>query len=252
MSEPRYQALLLDIDGTLVGASRQVSPRVADAVRQAAQRVPVALVSSRRHMSVAEYARSLGLDGLHIAEGGARVFNPSIGASPWLCTMLEEDARDVAIAIARQGYRLSAVDGDSHVTSADEIRLWRITALSAVGINPSQAEALVEEFRHRPTLRGTAIPMQEDVQNLRLVDFTHAEVSKGVAALKWAELTGIDPAAMIGVGDTYNDLPLLEACGLKVAMGNGTPELQARADFVAPPIEEDGVVEVIRRFILAG
>ncbi len=55
---------------------------------------------------------------------------------------------------------------------------------------------------------------------------------------------------IIGVGDSYNDFPLLMACGLKVAMGNAAPELKEIADYIAPTVEEDGVVDVIKRFVL--
>ena len=55
---------------------------------------------------------------------------------------------------------------------------------------------------------------------------------------------------MIGVGDGYNDFPLLMACGLKVAMGNAVPELKAIADYIAPTVADDGIVDVIKTFVL--
>ena len=55
---------------------------------------------------------------------------------------------------------------------------------------------------------------------------------------------------IVGVGDSYNDFPLLMACGFKVAMGNGIEELKAIADYVAPSVSDDGVAEVINKFIL--
>lgn len=55
---------------------------------------------------------------------------------------------------------------------------------------------------------------------------------------------------MIGVGDGYNDYPMLEACGLKVAMGNAVDELKVIADIVAPSIEQDGLAKVIEDYYL--
>jgi hydroxymethylpyrimidine pyrophosphatase-like HAD family hydrolase len=40
------------------------------------------------------------------------------------------------------------------------------------------------------------------------------------------------------------------ACGLRVAMGNAVEGLKEVADYVAPPVFEDGVVDVINRFVL--
>lgn len=42
----------------------------------------------------------------------------------------------------------------------------------------------------------------------------------------------------------------LMACGLKVAMGNAVSELKTIADYIAPTIDEDGVADVIEKFIL--
>ena len=55
---------------------------------------------------------------------------------------------------------------------------------------------------------------------------------------------------MIGIGDGYNDFPLLMACGLKIAMGNAVEDLKAIADFIVPSVEQDGVAHAINRFIL--
>ena len=38
-----------------------------------------------------------------------------------------------------------------------------------------------------------------------------------------------------------NDLEILTAAGIGVAMGNGHPQLKAAADYVTAPIGEDGV-----------
>ncbi|KKS86821.1 MAG: hypothetical protein UV61_C0006G0022 [Candidatus Gottesmanbacteria bacterium GW2011_GWB1_43_11] len=65
-----------------------------------------------------------------------------------------------------------------------------------------------------------------------------------------SQLLPVEPHEIIGVGDGYNDFPLLMACGLKIAMGNAVPDLKAIADFVAPGVEEDGVAVVIEKFIL--
>ena len=56
---------------------------------------------------------------------------------------------------------------------------------------------------------------------------------------------------MIGVGDARNDAPLLNVCGLKVAMGNADDKLKKIAHYIAPSVDEDGVAHVVERFILS-
>jgi len=75
-------------------------------------------------------------------------------------------------------------------------------------------------------------------------------VSKGRAVDRLAEHLGFSRSETIAVGDNENDLAMVEWAGLGVAMGNATPEVKAAADWVAPPVTEDGVVAIIERFIL--
>ena len=83
-----------------------------------------------------------------------------------------------------------------------------------------------------------------------MVDFTHSMATKGSAVVRYAELTGIEPSQIIGAGDSYNDLPMLKACGLRIAMGNAAPEVKAIADYIAPAIDEDGLAIAIEDFVL--
>jgi hydroxymethylpyrimidine pyrophosphatase-like HAD family hydrolase len=40
------------------------------------------------------------------------------------------------------------------------------------------------------------------------------------------------------------------ACGLKVAMGNAVADVKAIANYIAPSVEEDGIADVIEKFVL--
>jgi hypothetical protein len=54
---------------------------------------------------------------------------------------------------------------------------------------------------------------------------------------------------VICVGDSFNDLTMLRYAGKGVAMGNAQPEVKEAADYIAPSNDEDGIVEVIRKFM---
>ena len=54
----------------------------------------------------------------------------------------------------------------------------------------------------------------------------------------------------MAVGDQDNDVPMITWAGVGVAMGNSSPAAKAAADWVAPPLAEDGAAAAIERFVL--
>ena len=63
----------------------------------------------------------------------------------------------------------------------------------------------------------------------------------------WLPLVTMEEA--IAFGDGTNDLTMLRAAGLGVAMGNAAPEVKAAADMVTDDNEHSGVAKVIRKIL---
>ena len=49
-------------------------------------------------------------------------------------------------------------------------------------------------------------------------------------------------------GDQHNDIDMLRFAGIGVAMGNGTDEVRAAADYVTSAVEQDGVARALEHF----
>ena len=74
---------------------------------------------------------------------------------------------------------------------------------------------------------------------------------KGVALKRFAESLGLTLANCISFGDGGNDLTMIEAAGVGVAMANAAPEVLAAADYVSCSNDEDGVAKALEHFGLA-
>lgn len=82
------------------------------------------------------------------------------------------------------------------------------------------------------------------------LEFTKAGVTKGLGLFALAKHLGISMEETMAIGDTENDISILEAAGLGVAMENATEEVKAVADIVTGSNENDGVAEAINQYVL--
>lgn len=83
-----------------------------------------------------------------------------------------------------------------------------------------------------------------------LVEATAPGVDKGSALRKLCQILDVDPKRVLAIGDSENDIPMLQAAGFAIAMGNATEHVKAVADWIAPSIDEDGAAVALRRWVL--
>ena len=74
-------------------------------------------------------------------------------------------------------------------------------------------------------------------------------VTKGAALRALAEHLGVPMEGTMAFGDNENDLSMIEAAAIGVAMGNATEAVKARADYITATNEEDGVAKAVAKFV---
>ena len=91
----------------------------------------------------------------------------------------------------------------------------------------------------------------EVVQSHKMfIEIVPQGVNKG-SALAWlAQHLGITQHEVMAAGDQGNDVSMVQWAGVGVAMGNAIPDVKQAADWIAPPVTEDGAVAILNRFIL--
>ena len=75
-------------------------------------------------------------------------------------------------------------------------------------------------------------------------------VDKATSLDKMLQAIGIPREDSICCGDGFNDISMIKYAGVGVAMGNAQQPVKAAADYITATNDEDGLVEVIHRFIL--
>ena len=80
------------------------------------------------------------------------------------------------------------------------------------------------------------------------LEFTAAGVDKGMGLKKLAELLSIPMESTMAIGDTENDLSIIQAAAVGVAMGNATEEVKKAAAYITDSNTENGVAHAIAHY----
>ena len=245
---PRYKALILDLDGTLIGPDELISPRVASAVREVAARIGVSIATGRETGDVLRYGRELGLTWPQISDNGAMIIDPSSGDSLWSAPLGEELSRRAMQPIIESGCEFFATHAGGAMTDLANLDTWELTRVSALDLDEADADAMIAGMADESGLDSVKVWLPYN--RLWAVDFTRSGVNKGSALRTLCEMSDIAPSHTIAVGDSFNDLPLMETAGLGIAMGNAPQEVRDAARHVVPSVEEDGLAHAIERHVL--
>lgn len=246
----KYKALFLDLDGTTVpNASDSIpSQRITEAIAKAKNYLHVCIVTGRPLSHTQYILEHLELSGPCILDQGAQIYDPvkkEIIRELYLDPQLIPTIHNILQSIGEPVY---IFDGEKGVLY-DKARLpSSVMSMYVENTTLEKADHVIKKLGTLP--RVAAHKMASWKGSGVSLDVTHASATKLHAIAEVARLLGVNTHEMIGVGDSYNDYPLLMACGVKVAMGNAVPELKAIADFIAPSVDEDGVATVIEKFIL--
>lgn len=246
----RYKALMLDIDGTLVPNRRDGMPskRVRETVAEASQYIHIGVATSRPLFLVKHITDQLKLSGPSIINGGAQIIDFPSKKILWEKLLNKKDISQAFSILRNLSVRFFVHDDHKDITPSKTYIPKHPTDILCTGLSDNKADRIVDELSKISTVAVTKIgDWQKGKVGVRI---SHASATKQHAIFEVARILKIQTHEIIGVGDHYNDFPLLMACGLKVAMGNAVEDLKAIADYIAPSVEEDGVADTIEKFIL--
>ena len=271
----------LDLDGTLFDNSSRISERNLTAIRSITDKGIHVVISTGRPFEGIPFDQIKGT-GINyaITANGSGIYEISTGkclyenamdeelVTPILNFLLTRDIHMDAF-IGGKGYTpVQCVETAQKLTVPSSIKNYIITTRTRLDdilqfIHENQLKVQKMTLNFYPAADGTLID-RETVRKFLVsnpsittvcggynnLEFTRADANKGVGLRKLAEILGVNPDATMAIGDTENDLAIIEAAGIGVAMGNATDAVKARADYVTTTNTKDGVAAAIEHFIL--
>lgn len=265
----------LDLDGTIIDHNQVISPKVKDAITTAtANGHKVFIATGRSYPELYPFLFSLPFSGLITANGAYVELGDEVLADHSLDQTSITEWTDY---FCRSGatwiwqgkdhfypsetfldfFRLSG-KSDRAATGDWSAYLEQITPYLASGIPTSAGKCMFylspetpSSFEEAHRLFGDrymVIPGSVDVRVGEVVELGVKGVNKGSAMREVLHHFGTGSAQALAIGDSANDYEMVREAGIGVCLAGGAEELSKIADWVAPPIEEDGVASAFARF----
>jgi Cof subfamily protein (haloacid dehalogenase superfamily) len=259
-------AVACDLDRTLTWRDGVLPPRTTAALRAArAAGIVVVIATGRMYRSVRPYAEAAGIEAPLVCYQGAAVVEPR--TSEWLLhePIPLELAREAISAVEHEGFALNCyVDDDLYVAAVTEHARsyadFQSIPLHAVGDllgwieRPPTKLVVVDDPARLDALR----PRLEEHFGERLyiakslpyfLELASPAISKGTGLAFVAEHLGFTAERTVAFGDGENDLELLGWAGFGIAVENADDKLKARADWICPAAEREGVAQVLEALL---
>jgi len=260
-----YKLIAIDLDGTIV-KDTTVIPSARKAIHHAIARgMAVVLATGRIYQPANTFAVELGISHPIICNQGALIKVPNYGDTIWHKPLTIPSARSV-IEITRQ------IDAHKYVylnnmifVEEDHIRDQRYAQVHNVRIQI--VDDLMTILSQRPTGIAVLDEMEKIDQfisdlrakfNSKLVaskvhssfcEVVHSDAGKGKALKYLAGIMGIDRSQTVAIGDSANDIGMLQWAGLGIAVGNVHDEVRDAADWVIDTQDEHSFAEAMDRVL---
>ena len=267
----KYKVLVFDIDGTLTNSKKEITPATKAAIERASRAgCTIAIASGRPYPGTVRYAAELNFadnDGYVLALNGGlivRCRDEKVMNSELLSPEYYEEIIRIA---AENNVNIMTYDGDVVVSETIDDRYIDLE-MRINGIKGKKVDNLLEYLDYsvpKFIMTGDGDYLAEVEKRVKKqlgdrMDVYRSEaffleilpkgVDKATAIEKLLLMLGCTREELICFGDGYNDMTMLEYAGMGVAMGNAKDEVKAVADYITSGNDEDGIVEVIDKFVL--
>lgn len=245
-----YKIAFFDIDGTLVNDQKEIPQDTIDAIRELqATGVEAVIATGRAPYFFHQLSQQLGihsfvsLNGAYVVYKGKPVFQREI---PRLHI-------EALVNHANQHNHCLVFEGHSQFYTTDENRQHMIDAVASLRVElPAQdpdfwkKESIYQIFlhceAHEEHLYHHAVPELRYIRwHKTALDVLPNDGSKALGIKELLNHLGLSASDAIAFGDGLNDIEMLQAVGLGIAMGNSHDEVKPYADYVTTHVDEQGI-----------
>lgn len=263
----------IDMDGTLLNSSNEISERNKIVLKELPKRgVDVVISTGRIFTSALYYSKILGIKTPIIACNGAYIKSHEDGRILYENPVDYDDLKEVLDCFEEKNMYYHFYDSDTFYAKElkynalkyynwnkkqpkeDKIKIKVIDKIEEILENRELDVYKIvtmdkEEYKLEDVRRQLSI--NEDIEIVSSwrgsLDIMNKGVSKGNALKELCNLYSIKPEEVVAIGDNENDLSMLKFAGMGVAMGNGEKMVKDFADIITDTNDNDGVAKIIEK-----
>jgi hypothetical protein len=271
-----YKMIAMDMDGTLLTDNKQITERTKKVINLASKKgVKIAVCTGRIFASARIYAEAIGTKTPVIASNGAYIRDKDTNKVIYEKYLKTNEVLRLAELTKGYGfyphfYTYNTIMSEKMVFSSKNYNEWNKVLPDDAKINIVICSSLKDKvLEYNGKIIKMVVASDEGIRinelrnkiqnesNLSVVSsFPNSfEVmpygtSKGNGVKILADKYNISPEEVICVGDSENDISMIQYAGLGIAMGNATEDVKMAADYITDTNENEGVAKAIERFVL--
>ncbi|VAX76240.1 Pyridoxal phosphate phosphatase YbhA [Serratia symbiotica] len=270
-----YRVIALDLDGTLLDNQKRILPQSLSALAEARSAgVKVLVVTGRHHIAIHPFYQALQITTPAICCNGAYLYDFNqkkvLEADPLpqdqaLLVLQRLDKSNINVLMyvddailyqVRSSNVIRSLAWSETLPKSQRPTLYQVQSLIKTASEPHSIWKLALSHSDIPALRDFSESIRKELglacewSWYDQVDVSKRGNSKGTRLQQWVSNQGLTMDQVVAFGDNYNDLSMLEAVGLGVAMGNADDLIKERADLTIADHMHPGIAEVIRGRVL--
>lgn len=267
-----YKLIATDCDGTILNSEGFLPEEIINTFRALHKKgIHILIATGRNDILAKDYLDELGIDCPVVGCNGATLVNFYTNEKYFIKSINKKALDKIFDICSTEGIGVKAFTLDSCYTNDKtlyeggmglittrykrkmtySVEYKLVDDMHSISHIPNFVKAVVIEYnidrllKIRDKINESIEGINAVQSNWNCIDIISSDVSKGNAVLEYAKMLGIKPYEIIAFGDSENDISMIKAAGLGVAVKNAAAEVKSAADKIVDTNDNCGVAKLL-------
>lgn len=257
-----YKLIALDIDGTILNSKGKISDETINVIDKCIKdKIKVVLASGRYFESIKAFTKSLNINSELITLNGAVIKDSKTGKTLKEFAIPKDDYRNILKKLSEYSFPFYVFTSDDYYRlkgSKYIEKQEKLTGPKAKIINsfedvenPIKILMIIDDEDEIERVKNV---IEDDKYRVIKTGYNNVEVvrrdvSKGRALKIISDYYGINRENTMAIGDSENDVEMIEFAGMGIAMGNAYDNVKKASNEITSTCDENGAQKAIEKYV---